>query len=114
MLVVHIIHTHQAASFILDGTLVIGCEKVVVKYHYFITMEPGKEIIEMRLLLQRHIRADSLHLAYLVSRRMAGKEGTGKISFQHVCQSQCTDKVTVADSSTGIGTEIDFFQRKTK
>ena len=110
MLIVHIVHTHQPASFIFDGMLIISCKEIIIEYHYLVTVEAGKEIIEMRLLLQDHIRTDFLHLTYLVSRRVASKEGAGKISFQHVCQSQCTDKVTITDGSTGIGTEIDFFK----
>ena len=41
---------------------------------------------------------------------MTSKEGTIKIVLQHIGQSQSTNKVTVADGSTCIGTEIDFFQ----
>jgi hypothetical protein len=41
---------------------------------------------------------------------MASKEGTIEIVLQHIGQSQSTDKVTVADGSACVGTEIDFFQ----
>lgn len=39
---------------------------------------------------------------------MASKEGTIEIVLQHIGQSQSTDKVTVADGSACVGTEIDF------
>lgn len=42
---------------------------------------------------------------------MTSKEGTIKIVLQHIGQSQSTNKVTVADGSTCIGTEIDFFKK---
>lgn len=39
---------------------------------------------------------------------MTTEEGTIEIFLQHVGKCQSTDKVTVADSGTCIGTEIDF------
>ena len=50
MLVVHIVHTNQPAPFLFDGTLIIRSKEIIIEHHYLITAEPGKEIIEMRLL----------------------------------------------------------------
>ena len=66
VLVVHIIHTHQAAPFLLDGTLVIGSEEIIVEHHNFITLKTRKELIIMRFLLQGDKRTHFLHLTYLI------------------------------------------------
>ena len=110
VLVVHIVNAHQAAAFLLDGKLIIGSEEIIVEHHNFITLQMGKEISRMRFLLQGDERTYLLHLTHLIRGRMASKEGTIKIVLQHIGQSQSTDKVTVADGSACVGTEIDFFQ----
>ena len=66
VLVVHVIHTHQAATFLLNGTLIIGSEEIIVEHHNFITLQMGKEISRMRFLLQGDERTYLLHLTYLI------------------------------------------------
>ena len=51
-----------------------------------------------------------LHLQHLIRCRINSEEGTVEILLQHVGKSQRTNKVTVTDGGTCIGTEVDFFQ----
>ena len=79
VLVVHIVNAHQATAFLLDGTLVIGSEEIIVEHHDFITLQMGKEISRMRFFLQGDERTYLLHLLYLIRGRMTSKKGTIEI-----------------------------------
>ena len=107
--VVHIVHTHQFATFVLDLLHVLSGEEVVVEHYYLIAREKVQEGLELGVLVESHEGTHLLHLPYLIGRWGGGEEGAFEVILEHVGKRKGADEMSVPDGCTGVCSEVDFF-----